>query len=237
MGRVTNIYSAHWNGSAGWGTFKQLRGQTVVSQKSLGPTNERTLIQQGNEASMAYLVGVGRDIMTGIDRGFTELKVKNKPNKCKNTEWGAFIGQNRKYSNGVFDYTVPNAPVFIPDNFIAGDGSIAPTPMTTATGDVSDQGITLTWPGTATGAGQNIYDYLQVVIHNQTSDVWGAYILGDYAAARADGTTSLVVAVPFIITDVVRVYTYFQGNTTGAAIAALTGKGSRSTSMLATLSA
>ncbi len=243
MSRVTNVYSAHFVGSAGYGTFKLLRGQTIFSQKSLGPTNERTDIQIGNEKSMATLVAAGRPIKGGIDRGFNEKKVKNKPTKCANTAWGAYIGENRKYENDVFDYTVPDIPVFNPENFIAAKGTIFPTEMTTVTMDVSLQDMALTWPITATDPGQSPFDLLQIVVYNETTDTWGVVtVLGLYFTAyRIDGGISTIPSpVPFILTDVVRVYTFFQGQTNDLYPTTpfiFTGKESDSTNMIATITA
>jgi hypothetical protein len=213
MARNTNMYSAHWVGSAGFATSKMLGGQTIVSQKSLGPTNERTPIQVGNEMSMARLVGIGRMIKPSLAYGFKELKVKNRPDKCRNTTWGAFTGENRKYTQGVFDYTIPDDPEFLPENMLTAKGTIYPQPLLTATGDVSLQSITATWEYIVGLPGQGPTDGLQAIFYNETTDTWGIAPLA--GANRADETWSYTVTLvgfSFIITDVVRLYAYFGGD-------------------------
>lgn len=242
MGRVLNIFSNKWDGSVGYGTFRQLRGGTVISQKSLGPTNEPTDIQIGNRKAMATIIAAGRPILGAIYAGFNELKVKNSPKKCANSAWGAYTGENRKYVNEVFTYTSPDNPTFVPANFIAGKGTIAPSAMTAATADVSDQEITLTWNPSSAGVGQSDYDLLWVVVYNETTDLWGVVTgVSPVLAYRVDGTISgLDSPVPYIISDVVRVYTFFQGQTNDSYPTTpfvFTGKESDSTNRVAIVSA
>lgn len=241
MARNTNMYSAHWVGSAGFATSKMLGGQTIVSQKSLGPTNEKTDIQIGNERSMATLVQAGRKFKAAIYPGFNELKVKNTPTKCRNTAWGAYIGENRKYENEVFDYTIPELPVFDPANFIAAKGTIEKTELTTATGDVSAQTVSFTWPDTSTGPGQSEFDKLWTFLYNETTDLWslGMPLLVARSGGSLVGVSATDYAFSFIITDVVRVYAFFQGydEDWGAGPVASNGKESDSDTMIVTLSA
>lgn len=237
MARNTNIYSAHWVGSAGFGTSKLLGGQTITSQKSLGPTNEPTPIQVGNRKTMAVLVPIGRDIKTAIDIGFNELRIKNKPTKCRNTSWGAFAGENRKYSNEVFDYTVPNVPTFVSEKLLVSKGSIEQTIPDGVIADVSEQRFTVAFPDTATGAGQNILDQPWIVIHNQTTDEW--WYMTDPGAIRGDGVLIAIPSpVPFILASTLRVWLFFQGRTAIAGgdipVDIFNGKESDSANVIAT---
>lgn len=213
---IANGYLKHSRGSSANLTFVQQRGVTVFKNKSLGPTGVATAIQVGNRAAFAVLVAIGKTIGYVLPFGWKEFKTPSKPGRAARTIKNAFNGENRKYDQDVFDYTVPAVPVADFDNLLASKGSITTTNTAeyTVSGDVSAQTLALSWYAGVDDATQNINDELYVVIYNETTNIWGVVVAADFTPAnpvRGDATASLPTSVPFIITDVVKIYFFFRG--------------------------
>lgn len=231
------------SGSSGNLTFVKQRGATIFKNKSLGPTGIATPIQVGNRSAFAVLVEIGKSIGAIIPYGWREFKTPSKPGKAARTVKNAFTGENKKYDQDVFDYTVPNVPVADFDNLLASKGSISVTGEIEygTTGDVSDQKINASWNAGVDDPTQTQYDELYIVVYNETTNIWGA---GNSAGAtpanptRTDAVASFPSPVPFIITDTVKVYMFFRGvSEIGVGGPVYTGKESTSVVTTALLSA
>lgn len=228
-------------GSSGNLTFVKQRGATIFKNKSLGPTGDPTLIQIGNRAAFAVLVAIGKKIGAIIPYGWREFKTPSKPGKAARTVKNAFNGENRKYDQDVFDYTVPNVPVADFDNLLASKGSITVTEPTeyTVSADVSAQTLQCSFSPFVNDPTQTQFDELYIVAYNETTNLWGAGVMNGATPAnpvRNDAVATVPSPVPFIITDVVKVYFFFRGvSEIGIGGPVYTGKESTSLVVTATV--
>ena len=94
-------------GSAGSLTFKQVNGQTVVSEKATTVKNTRTSGQQRQRTKWGNVVQMYKGIMPLINGGFEQ-----KPTRC--SDYQMFMKVN-----------MPNANIYLTKQEVAGGGCIA----------------------------------------------------------------------------------------------------------------
>ena len=160
-------------------TFSNWKGRNVGRGKPTDVANPQSPAQQAHRGKMVILNEIFRPVLAFIHQGFINYR-------STIGQWAAAVKFN--LVNG---FTATNltdgAPVWA--DIVFAKGSIQATDASTAAGDASDGTITVTWPTTATGAGQSATDKAYFAVINKTTLQWVTGSSG--TVARSVGTQTI----------------------------------------------
>ena len=180
------------NGSAGSLTFKQVNGQTVVSEKATVVKNSRTPAQQRQRTKWANVVQMYKGICPLINYGY-----ESKPAGC--SDYNMFMKANMKITD-----------IYLTRQEVAGGGCIAapyqitqgtlPSIVTVGEGDNVRTDISL---GDLTiDAETTVKDFAQAVVNNNADYDYGDQIAFFDVLQRVNAVTGIPYC-QFLATNVV----------------------------------
>src|SRR5574344_1089877 len=180
------------NGSAGSLTFKQVNGQTVVSEKATVVKNSRTPAQQRQRTKWGNVVQMYKGICPLINYGY-----ESKPAGC--SDYNMFMKANMKITD-----------IYLTRQEVAGGGCIAapyqitqgtlPSIVTVGEGDNVRTDISL---GDLTiDAETTVKDFAQAVVNNNADYDYGDHIAFFDVLQRVNAVTSIPYC-QFLATHVV----------------------------------
>ena len=180
------------NGSAGSLTFKQVNGQTVVSEKATVVKNTRTPAQQRQRTKWANVVQLYKGICPLINYGY-----ESKPAGC--SDYNMFMKANMKLTD-----------IYLTRDEVAGGGCIAapyqltqgtlPSIVVTGEGDAARTDISL---GELTiDAETTVKDFAQAVVNNNPDYDYGDQIAFFDVLQRVNAVTGIPYC-QFLATNVV----------------------------------
>lgn len=155
--------------------FSTWKGINVVKGKPLTVANPKSDKQLMRRSALTQMVEIFRVIVAAVDLGFKEQAVHK-------SSYNAFTGYNLK---NAFDYSAPPAATLQIHDVLVAQGTISPTPISTAALVYSTGVLTLTWPTSATDPGQSANDVAIAVVYDGIKDTWVAVTS---STARSAGT-------------------------------------------------
>lgn len=194
--KSTLLYGA--TGSFEEMTIKKWKKLRVAMHKASGNFSNITQRYRDQQAAVSYTVALFKQVAEVVYQGWKESK--SFPG-----EYAAFVGYTLK---NAINFTTPGSPALIPANVRVAKGSMPTTPILTATGDVSDNAIVITYAATA-GYKQDVADNTNVAVYNITQAKW---LLSVGQSARAAGTLSITPPAGFLVAgNVLAIHTSFYG--------------------------
>ena len=180
------------NGSAGSLTFKQVNGQTVVSEKATVVKNTRTPAQQRQRTKWANVVQMYKGICPLINYGY-----ESKPAGC--SDYNMFMKANMKITD-----------IYLTRQEVAGGGCIAapyqitqgtlPSIVTVGEGDNVRTDISL--GGLTIDENTTVKDFAQAVVNNNADYDYGDQISFFDVLQRVNAVTGIPYC-QFLATNVV----------------------------------
>lgn len=194
--KSTLLYGA--SGSFEELTIKKWKKLRVAAHKASGNLTNITQRYRDQQTAMRLAVALFKQVAAVVYQGWKESK--SFPG-----EYAAFVSYILK---NAISFMTPGSPTLTYASIRVAKGSMPATPIATATADVSDNAIIVTFATTA-GYKQASTDKINLAIYNVTQQKW---LLDTTGAARSAGTRTITPPAGFLVAaDVLAIHTTFVG--------------------------
>ncbi len=135
MAVVSNTITGKTRGSVGNVTFTSWKGLNVMKSKPAHVHNPNTVLQQISKAKMIKTVEFYQNCSACVNLGFSQRAIKK-------SAYNAFVSKTIKGAGLVFEDEVA---CILPEHLMVSDGSLAITPITSASGVAATKTFTINW--------------------------------------------------------------------------------------------